>query len=112
MENKSIIGCLEKVRINDHEVLALIDTGATRSSIDLDLASDLKLGPIIKKSIIRSSHGKSVRPVVKAKIEIAGRKINAFFNISARSHMSYKVLIGRNILKKGFLVDPSKGDIK
>jgi len=108
MENKIIIGYLEKIKINGREVVALIDTGATRSSVDIDLASELKLGPIVKKSIIKSSHGKSVRPVVKAKIEIGGKKINAFFNISARSHMSYGVLIGRNILKMGFLVDPSK----
>lgn len=108
MENKTIIGYLEKIKIQGKDVVALIDTGATRSSIDLELASELKLGPIIKKSTIVSSHGKSVRPVIKAKVEIGGKKINAFFNISARTHLSYKVLIGRNILRNRFLVDPTK----
>ncbi|MEK6861879.1 MAG: RimK/LysX family protein [Nanoarchaeota archaeon] len=108
MENKIVVGYLEKVKINGKEVIAKIDSGATRSSIDLDLASELKLGPILKKSIIVSSHGRSVRPVIKAKIEIGGKKINAFFNISSRSHLIYKILIGRNILNKGFLIDPSK----
>ncbi len=30
------------------------------------------------------------------------------FSIADRAHMKYKVLIGKNILKKGFLIDPSK----
>ena len=61
-----------------------------------------------KKHTIISSHGKGTRPVVKAHLEIQGRKINANFNIVSRLNLKYKVLIGRNILKRGFLVDPSK----
>lgn len=108
MEDKTVIGFIEKIKINGKEVIAKIDTGATRSSIDINLAADLKLGPIIKKSTVISSHGKSIRPVVKANIELGGRNFNAFLNIVGRSHMRYGVLIGRNILKRGFLIDPMR----
>lgn len=109
---KIVVGLMEKVRLNGHEVVARIDTGAARSSVDLDLASKLKLGPIVSKSTIISSQGRSVRPVVKAKIEIGGKRLNCFFNIVSRDHMRYKILIGRNILKRGFLVDPSVDSLK
>ncbi len=104
---KTTVGAIEKIKINGSEVLAKIDTGASKSSIDLDLAIKLKLGSILKKHTIISSHGKSIRPVIKAKLEIRGRTINAFFNIVSRSTLRYKVLIGKNILKRGFLIDPS-----
>lgn len=106
---KHIIGLTEKIKINGKPVLARIDTGATTNSICVDLASELKLGPIVKTStILSSSNGREVRPVVKASLEIGGRKFNASFNISNRAHMRYRVLIGQKILKKGFLIDPSK----
>ncbi len=108
MEDKTIIGFIERVKINGHSVLAKIDTGASRNSIDLDLASRLRLGPIVKKSTIISAHGKSFRPVIKAKIVLGGKKINALFNVTSRSHLEYKVLIGKSILKLGYLIDPVK----
>ena len=111
MDKKIIIGALEKISINGYEVIAKMDTGASRSSIDVNLALQLKLGPIVKKSTIVSAHGKSIRPVIKAKIKIGGKTINALFNISTRSHLKYRVLIGRSILKMGFLVDPAKENI-
>ena len=108
MKEKTVIGFIERVKINGHEVLAKVDTGANRNSIDLDLASRLKLGPIVKKSTIISAHGKSFRPVIKAKIVLGGKTINALFNIASRSHLEYKVLIGKSILKLGYLIDPIK----
>ena len=105
---KSVIGMREKVKVCDKAVVARIDTGATISSMDSKLASQLELGPVVRTATVVSSHGKQVRPVVKIPLKIAGRKIRASFNITDRSHMKYKVLIGRNILKKGFLIDTTK----
>ena len=109
VNEKTIVGLTEKVKINGHEVTAKIDTGSSRSSIDMDLASKLRLGPIVKKSVVVSAHGRSVRPVIKVKLEVGGRKFNVFFNVIHRGHMRYKVLLGNNILKRRFLIDPSKG---
>ena len=108
---KTIIGLTEEVRIigeRSKRVVARIDTGATRSSIDVGLAKELGIGPLIRTVKVKSATGSSVRGIVKAKIIIAGRKIRASFNLADRTHMKYRVLVGQNILKKGFLIDTTK----
>ena len=50
----------------------------------------------------------SYRKVVKAVVKIKNRKIRASFTVADRSNLSFKVLIGRNILRKNFLVDCKK----
>jgi len=91
------------------EVIARIDTGATKSSIDKDLARELDLGPVLGHTRVKSAHGTRYRPVLTADILIGGELMHSEFNIAEREHMKYKILIGQNILKKGFLIDPSKG---
>jgi len=109
---KVVVGLTEKVVIiggeNKKEVLAKIDTGAQRSSMDIRLASKLQLGPLLKTRIFRSAVGHEIRAVVKAKIKIKNRIIRATFSLTDRKKMRYPVLIGQNILKMGFLIDPSK----
>ena len=112
MEEKITIGLIEEVTIltNDHKkkvAEAKIDTGASKSSIDLTLASELKLGPIIKTKLIKSAHGVRIRPVLNIAIILHGKKMKAEFTIADRKHMDYKILIGQNILKQGFIIDPS-----
>ncbi|MFT4313204.1 MAG: RimK/LysX family protein [Candidatus Woesearchaeota archaeon] len=117
VESNKILGLIEEITIKDangdaRKILAKIDTGADNSSIDLTLASELSLGPITKTKSIVSSHGRSIRPVVHLSIDIGGNQIEADFTLYNRSHMNYKVLIGKNILKQGFLIDPSKETAK
>lgn len=89
--------------------MARIDTGATSSSIDNKLANELGLVPITKSKIVKSAYGVKRRPVVKAKVKMDGFTIEEEFTLADRSHMTYKLLIGQNILKKGdFLIDPNK----
>lgn len=114
MESKKIIGLTEKVKvignndIKEKVVAARIDTGATMSSIDAKLAAQLHLGPIVRTKKVKSSLGEEIRPVVKASLEIAGRKVKGNFSVADRKRMKYVLLIGQNILKMGFLVDPQK----
>jgi hypothetical protein len=111
-KNKAIVGLTENVTINgsssQKEVIARMDTGATKSSIDIGLAAELKLGPVIDSRLIKSAHGTKLRPVVEVNVFISGREIKARFTVADRSHMRYPVLIGQNILKQGFLIDPNK----
>ncbi|MFT4283103.1 MAG: RimK/LysX family protein [Candidatus Woesearchaeota archaeon] len=115
-EKKEIIGMVEEVKIsnlsNEESIsdLARIDTGAAKSSIDLKLAAKLKLGPIIEHSKVRNSHGNTIRPVIEAKIEIGKKIIIEKFNIVDRSKMKYNILVGRNVLKNGFLIDATRED--
>src|SRR3989338_2492371 len=113
LSDKIVIGLVEKVSISHNgdrkkTVKAKIDTGATKSSMDINLASELSLGPIIKSKIVKSANGNKVRPIIEAEIELAGKKLSSEFTLADRGHLRYIMLIGQNILKKGFLIDPNK----
>ena len=103
-----VIGLIEKIKINDREIEAKIDTGASTSSIDSTLAEELNLGPTIKTKNIKSVHGNSMRPVIKTRIILQGKILNARFNLIDRKNMKYRILIGKNILKRGFIIDPKR----
>ncbi len=112
-KDKMIIGMIEEVELIgnngvNERLIARIDTGATKSSIDYKLASKLKLGPVIESRLVKSAHGSKLRPVVEATITIKGKRITGKFTLADREHMKYPVLIGQNILKQGFLIDPNK----
>jgi len=112
--SKTIVGLTEKVYVfgawKNKEVTARIDTGATKSSIDGSLARTLGIGPVLRIAIVKAAHGISRRPIVVSKLRIAGRILAAEFTIAKRTHMKYRMLIGQNILRRGFLIDPSKGE--
>lgn len=112
MTEKTVVGFTAKVTIvgskKTKEVMARIDTGATKSSIDAALVKELELGPEIKKIMVKSAHGQGSRGVVYERVIIGNRHLRMQFTVADRIHMKYKVLIGQNILKRGFLIDPSK----
>ncbi len=108
-EERTVVGMVERVYFKQDGkkgILARIDTGATKSSIDINLAERLKLGPIISSKVIKSAHGSRLRPIVEAEIILEGKTMKTEFSLADRSHMKYQVLIGQNILKQGFLIDP------
>ncbi len=111
MDTKTLVGLTEHVSLRGprgaRRLTARIDTGATRSSIDAELARDLGLTEPHKHTRVRSAHGETVRPVVKASLRIAGRDLRVFFTLADRATMRYKVLIGRNVLRRNFLIDPA-----
>ncbi len=114
-DKKNILSLMEKVVVmgpsKKKEVNARIDTGAHTSSIDVKLAAELNLGPIIETKNVKSASGIGLRPIIRAKINIKGKTISSQFTIANRDHMKYSVLVGRNILREaGFLIDPSTED--
>ena len=108
MANQSVVGFIETIRIDGKEFSAKIDKVAYVSSIDIGLAADLQLGPIVQKTRITSSHGKTRRAVIPLEFVIVGKKVTAHFNLADRHRLKYKILIGKNILKEGFIIDPLK----
>lgn len=58
-------------------------------------------------SVVFSSSGSSIRPVIKTTLTMDGRKIPAYVNIVDRENLKYQVIIGKRNLHK-FLVDVSK----
>jgi len=111
MDKKIIVGATEFVTIKGmhHKSIipARIDTGATRSSIHALLVKELDLGPMLRTKSVKNAHGTSIRPIISVKMELKDKLIETEFTVTDRSHMRYKVLIGRNVLSKGFMVDPS-----
>ena len=109
---RAVVGLVEKIVFvadKEKKFTARIDTGATVSSIDNELVSKLQLKTISSRKKIRSAHGVQVRPMIRATIILKKKLITGLFTVARRSHMTYPVLIGQNILKKGeFLVDPLK----
>lgn len=104
--DKIVIGRVEKVRVNDKEFLAKIDTGAYKNSICSSISNKLNLKPV-KETKIRNAQGSYVRKVVEAELIIRGKKFKTEFTIADRSNLKYDILIGRGILKGNFVVDPS-----
>ena len=116
MKKKLIIGLVENVVLDDGTThLSKVDTGADSSSIDKSLIANLKDKKIVSYKIVRSALGVHKRPTIMLEVEFQGIKFHEKFTLSDRAHMKYKVLIGRDILKKeGFLINPNKnvGDEK
>jgi hypothetical protein len=108
---KKIVGLTADIKLlgskGSKTVVGRVDTGAEKSSVDLKLAAEVGLGTLVKTTIIKSAHGSTHRPVIRGKIIFAGKKMNAYFTVADRGHMKYRVLVGQNILKRGFLIDPS-----
>ncbi len=114
LSNRVMVGLVEPVIIEEKKdgktrrKLARIDTGATVSSIDNKLAKQLGYKPLKKMTTIKSANSVMKRKSTFIKLKLAGLEFKARFTLSERSHMKFQVLIGRNILKKGFLIDPLK----
>jgi len=112
-ENVSV-GYIEEVIVSgtrgSETVLAKSDTGATRTSIDTELAAGIGTGPI--KDIVRvksraSKSGRS-RPVVDIVVGVGGTQHTVTASIEDRDHMDYPLLLGRDILKKHYQVDVTR----
>jgi len=109
-----VVEVLEPIKIKTAdgrrvEVIAKIDTGALRSSIDRQLAKDL--GLLKPENILFTRHYRSAlgrwheRQVIGFAFWLKGRKVKTTANVTNREHLNTPVLIGRQDLQ-GFLVKP------
>lgn len=128
------IGWCEKVVLPDFvgtKIDAKIDTGAKFSSIHALDITEFEKGrspwvsffiypaqntdepeifcraPVIDKRTIKSSNGKSEnRYVVRTTLKIGKKSIPFDLTLADRSSMNFRLLLGRDALQNGFLVDP------
>jgi hypothetical protein len=104
-EETITIGFTEQVVVSGTSgtktVIAKSDSGAARTSIDLQLAADIGAGPIHTVSRVRSGSSKQskTRPVVDLVIGIGGEQYTVAANIEDRTHMTHPLLLGRDVLK-------------
>lgn len=135
--DKLLVGEIETVHIDpsDIKMLARIDSGATTSSLDarnitpferdgkdwvrFDLVNrqndDVKTleRPLVRNARIIQSNSEEPerRPVVLMNLTLGDISQMVEFTLSDREHLSYAVLIGRNVMKDIILVDVGKKDI-
>ncbi|MFB6837162.1 7TM domain-containing protein [Streptomyces sp. NPDC056361] len=96
-----VVGEREMVRITgpsgaSSEVLALIDTGASASSVDTALAKELGFDLAAAPRItVASALGREKRPVIDTSMRLAGRSFVAKLSVNNRSKRETPVLLGR-----------------
>jgi hypothetical protein len=59
------------------------------------------------RTITSSSGTRSDRPVVRAGLVLAGRCVDAEITLTRRDEMGFRMLVGRQALAQGFVVDPA-----
>jgi len=127
-EEKITIGLVEDVILLPWGVKlpARIDTGAATSSLD---ARDLKIQdnmaefklpdkygglefrlPIIDWRYVRSAETRERRPVVEMEFCIGPKRLHLKVNLNDRSMVKHPLIIGRNALRKNFVVDCMKSN--
>ena len=103
---------------------ARIDTGAAQTSLDardmvikgdiVDFKLPEKYGglqlslPIVARKTVRSAEAREQRPVVMMEFCLGSKHIRTRVNLNDRSKVKYPLLVGRNALKKDFIVDCMK----
>jgi hypothetical protein len=86
----------ERVRFSLHPWQ---DTDADATTIECDVHD---------RRVVRSSTGHTQeRIVVLTQIALAGRVIESEVTLSNRDQMGFRMLVGREALRQGFLVDPA-----
>ncbi|MBN2807380.1 MAG: ATP-dependent zinc protease [Prolixibacteraceae bacterium] len=139
MREKLIIGRKDLANFPELElenIAVKIDTGAFTSSIHCDKIEEIEhegesairfqlLDPthewyngktfVFKKyklKKIKSSSGHSeLRYIIRTKIELFRKIYPVELSLSERGDMKYPVLLGRKLLRKRFLIDPSKQNL-
>ena len=100
-----VLGFTERVVVSGtsgtRTVVGKSDTGAARTSIDLQLAAEIGAGPIHTVSHVRSgsSARSRPRPVVDLVVGVAGTQHTVEANVEDRSHMTHPLLLGRDVLR-------------
>jgi hypothetical protein len=65
--------------------------------------------PLLDRRAVRSSSGASrLRPVVATTVELAGSLVPIEVTLTRRDEMGFRMLIGRQALRRRFLVDPGR----
>ena len=132
-----IIGRTDKIDIPEFgldNIPAKIDTGANRSAIHCSKITRVKNNGVdeimfhipldsshgincihsksyFKKKIRSSSGHVEDRYIIKTKIVLFGKKINATFSLTDRTDMKYPILLGRKLLNSLFIVDVTQENL-
>lgn len=105
----AILGVIEKVVIYGENtkktIRAKIDTGAYRTSLDVNLVHELGLDKHDKTIRVRAGSGQQKRKTARIRFKLRDKEVTTIASYTERSHMRFPMIVGRRDLK-GFLVDP------
>ena len=125
-KTKTVIGAVEEVVLFPWGVKlpTRIDTGASMTSLDVrDLTIRNKVAqfrlpekygntlislPVIRHCNVRSSSFRERRPVVEIELCVGSRRMRVQANLNNRSQLEYPLILGRNVLSQGFIVDSAQ----
>ena len=128
-KTKMVIGAVEEVVLFPWGVKlpARIDTGAGMTSLDVrDLTIKNKVAqfrlpekygnvliklPVIRHCNIRSSSFRERRPVVEIELCLGSKRLRVQANLNNRYHLEYPLILGRDVLTQGFIVDSAQEKI-
>lgn len=58
---------------------------------------------------VKNPGGRSeLRPVIRTRLIVAGKEIEALVNLTTRDEMTFRMLLGRRTVRKHFQVDPGR----
>ena len=64
---------------------------------------------VVKERTVKNPGGRTeLRPVIRTRLKVAGREIDALINLTTRDEMMFRMLLGRRSVRKDFLVDPAR----
>jgi RimK family alpha-L-glutamate ligase len=104
------VGYTERVTVSGTDgmetLVAKADTGAKRTSLDTTVAAAIGAGPITGTTQVRSgtSPSSQTRPLVEIAVRLGMHWQSVTASVDDRNHMSYPVLLGRDLLT-GYQVD-------
>lgn len=122
-KTKTLIGAVEEAILFPWGVKlpARIDTGSGMTSLDVrDLTIKNKVAqfrlpekygnilislPVIQRRNIRTADSRERRPVVEIELCLGSKRMRVPANLNDRSHLTYPLNLGRDVLKQGFIVD-------
>jgi hypothetical protein len=61
--------------------------------------------PVIHYSNVQSADSRARRPVVEIELCVGQKRMHVQANLTDRSRLDYRLIIGRNVLSEGFVVD-------
>lgn len=133
-KNPKTIGWREWVSLPDlgvKEIKAKVDTGADNSSLH---AFDIEryeqdgrpmvrfeihphqrkrrpsvscVAEVVGERMVKNPGGRAERrPVIRTRLVVAGKEIEALINLTTRDEMTFRMLLGRRTLRGKFVVDP------
>jgi hypothetical protein len=127
------VGWLEPLVFPDAQLrlTAKLDTGAKTSALDAEKiefferdgerwarfqirrrrgSDDVRTfeARVVRDRSIRSANGREVRPVVDLWVCLAGQRRRVLFTLGNRSHMNYRVILGRRALEGRLAVDAAR----